>query len=465
MQIKLLLRMTKVLQQVLIIGLSVGSCAFAATENSTSLADLVQKGLRNSFAIHTQQHQHQIRESARLSSWMALLPSVSLNAGRTSQVAESLESEERLKTGTTGNTLSATASWTLWNNWTNFRSIQSKGLQRDSSLIESEQVLQNQVIQIINAYLSYLVLIERESILKDLLEQSVWAQEQAALLVDLGARTRLDVLEAEIEVKSTQLSLFEAQRSLPNALNQLKFLVNSEESELFQAVPIQAIKPYFQKSFDENLARIRQLSRDQFERLSPDLESARLQVEVARLDFLESRASYFPNTSVSFSFVRDLNGYVKEHPAVGERASFDTWSVSLGLSWTLWDWLNTHRTIEAQRRSLEITRIGYREKLHAKSNEMQNLLDQYEANEKSIEASRLLLTRAKEQQEYSSELYKLGKRTMIEVQKANTSYSRAQLDLNERLKTRYITMAQIMQLSNQSLRPPGYEMNWTVSID
>lgn len=432
-----------------------------ATGAQTDLSDLVREGLSRSFAIQTQRHQHLTTNAATTSAWMSLLPSLSIAGGRTSQVSESLDAGSKSKIGSTANTLSASATWNLWDNYANFRNIESKTLQSSVSLLESEQLLQSQVVQIVTLYLNYLVLLEREEILKEQMAQAQWAQDQAELLVNIGARTRLDVLEAEIEVKSTQLSLFEAQRALPNALKQLQFLVNSEQSHLFTPQPIQKLKPYFEKAFQKSLPTIRSQVGTQFEAVSPDLQIARMQVELSRADYLQSRLSYLPSTSLTFGFSRDLNGYVKDTPAVGERDHFDSWSVTLGLSWTIWDWLNTHRSIEAQKRSLAITKIGYQEKLFSKSNEIQGLLDQYDANEKSVEASELLLQKAKEQQEYSGELYKLGKRTMIEVQKANTSYSRAQLDLNERLKTRFVTMAQIMLLWNQSLRPPGFALKWS----
>lgn len=204
--------------------------AFAANEEITQI---VQLGLSKSFDIKVENEKMDKAYRTRWNNWSRLLPTLSLSGGRVFDRAEAYNSGIIDTTKTWYSNLYATASWRIWDNMQNITNIQQGQIDYQYQKNSSYLRIQEYIIRLVELFLDFELIKKRQEIETRRLEENQKVLEQTKQLLDAGVKTRMDVLDVEIQVVDAQRSLSEITTRLEISKQNLLLQLNSKEDEKF----------------------------------------------------------------------------------------------------------------------------------------------------------------------------------------------------------------------------------------
>ncbi len=427
--------------------------ALSSLAQADPLIDLVQYGLQKSFTIKSQQLRLEQAQNTNTSAYFQLLPSIQASGTRSYQVAQGVSEEAISTTKTDGIAGKLNATWTLWDNFQNITDIRVARIGLISEEIQTDKEMQLYVISLLDAFIEYQVLHFQREITKGFLKQSQWVLGESATLARLGAKSRFETLDAEIQTLNAERDLREVELSLESAKRNLKNLLNSDPSFQIPIIDLLKLKPFYMSRLDVKKVNEWSSNTDALPVVhNRELRLASLNLDKSSAELTQTSLDYFPKTSFQISQDLNLDRVITKRngpPYTGLNST----TYSLQLSWQLWDWWITPRKIKNSRLSHEISTYSLQETKNKAESEFLALLDQYGIVEQSIEGSKKVLDKAVQHLEYSREMYKLGKLNNLSIQKANSTLYEAQLAVAQRLKQKFILAAKIIYSSGSSLLP------------
>lgn len=438
---------------VALLGLSSIPTQLCLADSEDQLVEIVNEGLRNAYDIKSQQLKLEQSRNLLKNSYYNLLPKVTLSGGRTITTTESQPSGYIQADTTAQSSASAAASWTLFDNYQSIRNIQTSEATYEVTQKQTRKQVQSYILNLLNLYLQYQLLLSQKITLEDSLKQNKWTQEESAALVAAGARTKLDSMDAEIAVVTTERDLLELNNSIDSSERNIFAILNSDRYKKLPVIDLIKLKPFYMKDFDKRISSIREQAKRDLESVNPDLQIAHRQLDISLMNLKQTKLGYWPSTNLVLSHSVDLSNLVQA-PAVGMSAlPLNTSSIQLQFSWQLWDWWITPRNIDNAQKDYEISRFQYKQALLQTNSDVQNSIDAYDVLEKSIYASNLALDKAKIQMSYSREMFRLGRITLLVMQQSVSRFRDAQIALATRMESKYILAAQILDKMGYELMP------------
>ncbi len=450
---------------IVIFILTKSSAAYAAVSND-ALTQVVLVGINNAFNLQSQKLVLEESNNTRLNTYSALLPTISLSAGKTLQDQQTLSNTNangNLNGSTTFSNsataaMSISANWTLWNGYANITNVEVGNKNYEATREGSRQQVQNYIVQVVTAFLNYQLLLAQEEISQGQVKASQRTNEESQALVKAGAKTRLDAMDAEIQLANDQIALLTTQNSITAAERSLHAQLSTPSSDHFPRLDLLTFEPYFQKDFERQLEDIRTHWSDRLAANQPDLKVSRLQLESAALGLRQTKLGYLPTTQIQLTHNITLDSYVNPESYQAEPLQSD--SIMLTLNWTFWDWLQTPRNIDNAQKGYDSQTLGYRTLDMTTQANFLNSLDQVDILKKTIETYRLVLDKAQKQQEYSQEMYRLGRVSWLEMQQSTLRFATAQSNLAQSLVSYYTAAAQILYNVGYDLAPEGSKLSW-----
>ncbi len=434
---------------------SLWSTAVAAT-SPDALSDLINIGLHNAFSLQTQAIKEQQKLNLQKSAYAELLPAVTLSSGKTFQNSTTLNADGT-KSFSADNTtqLRVDTAWTLWNNYQTVTDVQTARNAFTTEHLTTEREQQNYIVNLLDAYLTYQLALRQKEIIQGSLQASELTNEESQELVKAGAKTQLDAIDAEIEVMNTQRDLLELKASLLSAERNLRTLLNTSNLKEMPPIDLLTFEPYYMADFENKYREILANWKSDLASKQPDLKISRLGLENALLSRRRAVWNYLPTTKIVLSHEFNFDNYVQDNPT-GARDQAQNSSIALTLSWPLWDWFTSRRTLDNAQKDFAIARLSYQEKTLTTETAMQDLLEQFELLLKTSEATKLSLQKAEKQVKYSQEMYRLGRINLLMMQQSTNRLRQARTDLASRLKTKYVLAAKLLFNTGYDLRPaPG----------
>lgn len=424
------------------------------------LQSVISLGIKRAFSIDSQRLRLAQAINQQKITRAALLPTVTLSSSRAFSGGDQFDSVGKWSySNTTTDQLRVTANWTLWDNYQNIRNVQTGALALESERASSRIQVQKYIVDLLDTYLEYQLLLRQREILRSAHETNILINEESQSLVKVGAKTRLDAMDAEIQVANSERDLIELENTIRSAERNLQALINSDKLDL-PRLDLLTFKPYYVDQFNRALTAIRKEISDRISDVNPDLQAKRIDLEKSRLVLKQKKLEYWPQTTVSLSHDLNLDTFQNPNPPYGQRNAAQSSSIQLLLSWKFWDWLATPYGIENSQKDFDISVNNYKETRLSKQAEVANSLAQLDILDKTIEASELVVEKAEAQLEYSQEMYRLGRITLLSMQQSASRVREARNALASRLKARYISIAKLMQATGRDLTPPGLDLSW-----
>lgn len=422
-------------------------------ESNLALEALIKDGLKSSIAIKTQDITLEQAEINTRNSWANLLPTLSLSAGKTVSSYESVINSQKSSFSSNTNTAGVSGSWTLWDNYSNIRNIKIAGLNEDIERLKKNRDSESFILNLLDTYFGYLLLLRQRDVFERLLVESKWTHEESLALVKAGARTQIEALDTEIQVLNTERDLLELNQNIRSTLRNLQVLLNKDENYVVPTMDLMDLDPYFMRTFPGVLEVLKNKPVGKIVEQSKDYQILKLGIDTYFERLKQTELSYWPTTSIRVSHNINLDGYVEDTPSNGVRTSLNSTSVSLGLSWQFWDWWSTQRSVKYSQLDYQASVLRFHEDVETSKAKIESYLESYEINRKSLEASQKALVKAQKQNEFSREMYKMGRINLLSMQQSISRLFDAEIAFAARKKTLYILAAQILYFNGTSLAP------------
>ena len=241
------------------------------------------------------------------------------------------------------------------------------------------------------------------------------AEEQLKVSVNklaAGSATRSDSLRSRVTLGNAQLQLVQAQAQLATAEANLARLIGqtgrvraAEDSSFYRTGG----------SIDSTAIRAEAESR------SPQIEAARASAVASGASLRAARAAYWPTVSLSGNY--GFNGSKSN-----DYSLFSNRSVSLSLSWPLFNRFAREQNIETQENAARLADAQAAETARLISANITTQLAQLQAAETRISITQTSVAAAQEDLRVQQERYRLGASTIVDVLTSQEALNQAEVD-------------------------------------
>jgi|SRR5690606_21070031 len=241
------------------------------------------------------------------------------------------------------------------------------------------------------------------------------AEEQLKVSINklaAGSATRSDSLRSRVTLGNAQLQLIQAQSALATAEANLARLtgqggrVAAADDSSFYVLPAM---------LDSAALRAEAQAR------SPQLQAALASAEAANASYSASRSAYWPTLSLSGN-IGMSGSSSRDYDLYNNR------SVSLGLSWPLFNRFQREQNIEVQRNALDVAEAQAAETARVISADLTSQLAALEAGRARVAITQVSVVAAQEDLRVQQERYRLGASTIVDVLTSQEALDQAEVD-------------------------------------
>ncbi|PRX55391.1 TolC family protein [Flagellimonas meridianipacifica] len=289
--------------------------------------------------------------------------------------------------------------------------------------LQERQQIENSIISIYDAYFNTAFQKQVVENLELNVSNSKDRLDRARRKLKYGQGTKLDELNAQVDLNNDSISFIEAQRDLKNLKRSLNLLLGRDVSTAFEVDTLVIFKPEMDK---ESLMESAQ-------RESIQVLLANQNILLSDLDIKINRAQFLPKISGSGSYRWNES----QNPPTSFALQNESYGINLGLnlSWNIFNGGNSTRvkTAKITKRNREIELIKAKEELVT---DVLNSYETYSIAQFSLEAEADNLLTNELNFEKSKKQYGLGQITSVEYRQAQinlfnsrNNYARSKYDL------------------------------------
>ena len=408
-------------------------------ENAVNLA------LENNYGIKIAKNNVKIAENNASILNSGYLPKLTANAGanyNNNNLELTLLDGNSTKTN---NAVSKTYNASVGLNYTLFdgfgRAYNYKKLKETYNLseLEAQTIIENSLLQIFSSYYEVARLTEETNNILESLEISKQRLTRATYSFEYGQTTKLQLLNAEVDVNNDSIRYFNTQRLLANSKRDLNLLLGRPVTTDFSIetdITFNAIFE-FQTLFEK--AKIKNV---EIQKMNKNIELNKYDLKINKSDLLpilNINSSYGFNKSenvASINFAEQLSKGL---------------NAGISLNWNLFDGGTTKTRIQNSKIYGDNLAIQKDQVLNELERSVANALEIYnnslfilQAEEKNVETNKRNFSRTEEQ-------FKLGQITSIEFRQAQINLFNAQLNLNQAKYDAKNAELKLFQLSGELL--------------
>lgn len=313
--------------------------------------------------------------------------------------------------------------------------------QYNLSELQARETIENTAVQLLTVYYDVARISENVGVLQSALEISRRRATRAEYLVEYGQTSKLELLNARVDVNTDSINLLNARQQLANAKRDLNLLLNRDLETAFKVDTTVSFlsELELQKYIDSaavNNVRLLQNSSDR---------------QISDYNLKRNKGLLLPTIGLSGSYGWNRS----ENPASaffpGTTRTSNSFNVGLNLRWNLFDAGGAYTSIRNSRITLENQEILQRQIEQEVLRDIANARGDYEnalyifrLQEQNVLTNRDNFSRSGEQ-------FKLGQITSLEFRQAQINLLTALVTKNAAKYTAKIAEARLLQLVGQLL--------------
>lgn len=415
-------------------------------QQNLSVDKAIELTLENNFGIKIATNNKEIAKNNSSILNAGYLPSVTGIAGGTfdkqNTNGQPIQGDPRVAIG--AETRRYNASINL--NYTLFdglgRSYNYKRLKEQAQLseLQARETIENTIIQLLTVYYSVAQLSENTDALKETLTISKNRFARAGYQFEFGQNTKLEVLNAEVDINKDSINLIDVNQQLKNAKRDLNVILGNQ----------------FYNNFNVNKEVIFLLQLNKEDLLAKtkannvSLLQADKNINISQYDIKSSKSQFLPTVGLTGSYgwnessTNSPLAFVLQNTASGI-------SAGVNLSWNLFDGgttltrvQNSKITLENQKLQKEQLKIDVTRNFLNAWDDYQNRLAIFRVQEDNIKTSQNNFDRTEEK-------FKLGQVSSIEFRQAQLNLVNAELSRNQAKYQAKLAELTVLQLSGELL--------------
>jgi outer membrane protein len=430
---------------ILICLLSIFLLPFLTAQEQLSLEQAIDIGLKSNYDITIEKNNATIASTNNTLGNAGMLPKIELQAATSlANNATKQEFSSGLivdKSGVQSNNSNAGVylTWTLFDGFKMF-AAHSRLKDLDAmGVLTSKIAIENTISQIIVTYYN---VVRQKQLIKGLSDNILISEERlkiAELRFKIGSGSKLDVLQAKIDMNAQTSNLYRQKTFFSNLkleMNQLLARNVDLEFDVQETIPVE-----FQLKFEELKIEI--------QNNNSAITLAQRNVMLKNHLLKETKSQLYPklNLNSSYLFSRSEN-----------QAGFSLLNQNLGLnlgltaSWTIFNGFNTRNQIKNAYLQSENANLEYKIVKLQLEQSLLSSFKKYQEDQKVLllEEDNTLLT--KEAVNIALERFRIGSSTSVELKEIQKSYDDALTRLADARYSAKVSETQLMKLSGKVLK-------------
>ena len=421
------------------------SAGLQAQEKMITKSEAVQLALENNYGIKISNNHLKIAENNKGIMNTGFLPTLTGNAGTTYNLdnteAEFSNGEITNLTGAESSRYNASLNlnYTLFNGLGRHYNYQQLKEQYNLSELQARETIENTIFQLFTVYYNVAKLTENVTLLNQSLHISKDRLARVEYQFDYGQNTKLDILNAEVDVNNDSINLLNTKQVLINAKRDLYVVLGKNGFPDFTVDTLVNFSLTLNKEVLKDLVNQNNVSLQQIES----------NIAVSDFQLKSNRSGYLPSIGLTGSY-----GWNKSNNNAASFLSTSTntgFSGGLNLTWSLFDGGRTRTLVqnakinfETQQLFKEQTELEIDRDFNNAWEDYQNKLFVLQTQVKNVQTNTNNFNRTEER-------YKLGQVTSIEFRQAQLNLINAIGDKNAAKYDAKLAELQLMQLSGQLL--------------
>lgn len=321
------------------------------------------------------------------------------------------------------------------------RKYNYKQLQETYNLseLQARETIENMYLQLFTVYFQIARLSENTKNLKSTLEISKQRLIRAQYQYDYGQSTKLELLNAEVDVNNDSINLLNSKQLYSNTKRDLNIVLGIQRDINYMVET--DVNFITLMSYDELLATAKENN--------VLLQQNEKNIAISEFNIKANKAGYLPTAGLSGSY-----GWNKsENPATSFFARSNSTGLNTGinLSWNLFDGGNTKTRVANAKITLENQEILKEQQLETIENTLKNTLEEYNNTLFILQAQKQNVITNQNNFDRTEEKYKLGQVTSIEFRQAQINLLNTRTALNNAKYDAKLIELELLQLSGQLL--------------
>lgn len=372
----------------------------------------ISLALENNYGIRMAENTVKIAENNKSIYNSGYLPSVVANAAASYSNDNSTATRQDGSTVEIDNAESSRYNGSVGLNYTLFdglgRSYNYKRLKEQYNLteLEAETVIQNSLLQIFTNYFEVARISENKKNIAESLNISKQRLERMTYGFDYGQNTKLEVLNAEVDVNNDSIRLINENRFLANSKRNLNLLLGRDVINDFIVDPEVEFNLIF--NFDQLLEKAKEYN--------VEVQKIDRSIVISEYDIKISKSSLYPFLNLNASY--GYNNNKNNQTSLFKTIESDGLNAGVSLSWNIFDGGSTKTRIQNAKISADNVQV--------QKEQVENELERNVANALEIYNNAIYIMNAEEVNvetnqrnfERSEEQFKLGQITSIEFRLA-----------------------------------------------
>ena len=438
------MKVMKSIKQILIV-LGVLCSVNLQAQNVLTKEEAVSKALENNYGVQIAKNDVAIAENNTSILNSGYLPTVAGSAGATYNLdnteAEFSNGEVTVLNGAESSRYNASVNlnYTLFDGLGRRYNYKRLKEQYQLSELQARETIENTIIQMFSVYYNVAQLSDNLNTLEETLTVTKDRLVRAEYQFEYGQNTKLEVLNAEVDINNDSINIINTKQQLKNAKRDLKLVLGETFTEDYDVETEVDFTLQFQKDSLFQQAKRRNVALLQTEK----------NIAISKLDINSGQSAYLPTIGLTGSY-----GWNKNN---NNAASFLTTSTNTGLSggvnlsWNLFDGgatinrvRNAKINLETQQLQKENILLSIERDFNNAWDDYMNKLDIYNIQDKNIVTAQNNFDRTQEK-------FKIGQVNSIEFRQAQINLLNAELSRSQAKYDAKLAELTLLQISGELL--------------
>lgn len=412
-----------------------------------SKKEAVQLAIENNYGIKISNNNLKIAENNKDILNSGYLPTLSGNAGANYRKADS---ETEFETnppnnvdGAESKTYNASigANYLLFNGFARQNTFKLLKEQYNLTELQARQVIENTLITLFIAYYEVARLTENETIQKNNLAVSKQRLLRANYAFEYGQNTRLDVLNAEVDVNNDSINYLDSKLLLVNSKRDLNVVLGRDVNTALQ------ISTDVEYILGLTLDDLQQKSKTK----NASLLLAEKNIELGKYDIKINKATYMPNVALTSSYAWNKSDNDPTSPFSPISTKQTGLNAGLNLTWDIFDGGRTKTRVKNAKIQLENSEILLQQEKEQLNRDLNNAWEIYQNRLFTLQAQRNSLETNIINFDRSNEQFKLGQISSIDFRQAQINLNNAELNVSQAKYSAKNAELRVLQLSGELL--------------
>ncbi|EDP96768.1 TolC family protein [Kordia algicida OT-1] len=305
--------------------------------------------------------------------------------------------------------------------------------------LEARETIENTVLQLFSVYYSVAQLSENTDAIKETFQISKDRLVRSEYQFEYGQNTKLDVLNAQVDINNDSISIVNTEQQLINAKRDLNVIVGNKLPEEFDV--------------DTTISFLFDLNKEDLWTKTKANNVSLLQIDkninISSLDIKSNRSQYLPTIGLTGSYGWNRNN---NNAAAFVAVSTNTGlSAGVNLTWNLFDGGSTLTRVKNAKIALENQQLQKEQILIDLERQFNNAWDDYKNKVLIYELQIENIKTAQNNFDRSKEKFKIGQVNSIEFRQAQLNLLNAELSRNQAKYNAKLAELVVLQLSGELL--------------